>query len=143
MERRFKRLSFPVALLLTALFLCGCPSVRIEKVNRGGEVKPPPPEFAVGRTTLAEVLNFYGAPFEVVDLEGYFAVSYLRTFYRGAQFSLSIPLNEAVKVSPGFDAAGNLSRYDEAVFIFTPGGVLAGMSHEQGTARRLWNTYWK
>ena len=44
---------------------------------------------------------------------------------------------------PAFDAAGNLSRYDEAVFIFTSEGILAGMSYEKGTAHPLWKTYWK
>jgi hypothetical protein len=143
MERRFNSLSRLIALLLVCQILCGCPSVRIEKIDKGADVKPPPQEFAVGRTTLAEVLNFYGAPFSVVDMKGYFAITYLRAFYRGAQLSLSIPLNEVVRMSPAFDAAGNLSRYDEAVFIFTSEGTLAGMSYEKGTAHPLWKTYWK
>lgn len=143
MERRFNRLPHLIAFLLICQILCGCPSVRIEKVTKGVEVQPPPPEFAIGKTTLAEVLNFYGAPYDVVDLKGYFAISYLRTFYRGARLSLTIPLSDVVRVSPSFDAAGNLSRYDEAVFIFTSAGILSGMSYEKGTARRLWDTYWK
>ena len=76
-------------------------------------------------------------------MKGYFAITYLRGFYRGANLSLSIPFNEIIKVSPALDAAGNLSRYDEAVFIFTSEGILAGMSYEKGTAHPLWKTYWK
>jgi len=143
MERRFSRLTFLIVLPLLCQILCACPSVRIEKVNKGQEVKPPPQEFAVGMTPLGEVLSFYGAPFKVVDMKGYFAITYLRGFYRGANLSLSIPFNEIIKVSPALDAAGNLSRYDEAVFIFTSEGILAGMSYEKGTAHPLWKTYWK
>ncbi len=143
MERRFNRLPCLITLLLLCQILWGCPSIRIEKVNRGEDVKPPPQEFAVGRTTLEEVLSIYGAPFNVVDMKGYFAITYLRAFYRGANLSLSFPLTEAIKVSPAFDAAGNLSRYDEAVFIFTSEGILAGMSYERGMAHPLWKTYWK
>jgi len=143
MERHFNRLPVLITFLLICQILCGCPTVRIEKVNDGADVKPLPQEFAIGKTTLADVLDFYGAPFDVVDMKGYFAISYLRTFYRGAQLSLSIPLNDVIRVSPAFDAAGNLSRYDAAVFIFTPEGVLSGVSYEEGTAHPLWNTYWK
>lgn len=143
MEHLFNRLPFVIALLLACQTLCGCLTVRIEKGNDGGDIKPPPQEFAVGRTTLVEVLNFYGAPSEVVDMKGYFAISYLRTFYRGANLSLSIPLNDVIKISPAFDAAGNLRRYDAAVFIFTPEGILSEMSYREGTSHPLWNTYWK
>ncbi len=143
MEHHFNRFPRLIALLLLCQILCGCPSVRIEKVSKGADVKPPPQEFAFGRTTLEEVLSIYGAPFNVVDMKGYFAITYLRTFYRGANLSLSIPFNEIVRVSPAFDAAGNLSRYDEAVFIFNSEGILAGMSYEKGTAHPLWKTYWK
>ena len=82
-----------------------------------------------------------GAPFNVVDMKVYFAISYLRSFYRGTNLSLSIPFNEVLKVRLAFDAAGNLSRYDEAVFIFTSEGILTGMSYEKGTAHPLWKTY--
>jgi len=143
MERPFNRLLFLIAFLLACQTLCGCLTFRIEKVNDGQDIKPPPPEFAVGQTTLAEVLNLYGAPSEVREMRGHFALSYLRTFYRGANLSLSVPLNDVIKISPAFDATGNLRRYDAAVFIFTSEGVLSEVSYEKGIAHPLWKTYWK
>jgi len=48
-----------------------------------------------------------GAPFNVVDMKVYFAISYLRSFYRGTNLSLSILFNEVLKVRPAFAVAGN------------------------------------
>jgi len=143
MRRRSKRLPGATILLVACLILGGCLSLRIDKVTDGAEVKPLPREFAVGKTTLADILASYGAPADIVDMKGHFALHYQRSFYRGGQLSLSIPLSDVLKMSPKLDAAGNLVRYDAAVFIFTPDGVLSEMTYENGIARLLWDTYWK
>jgi len=131
------------ALLLLCLTLCACPTIRIDRVNEGANVQPLPQTFAVGKTSLSDVLAVYGAPADVADLNGHFAIRYERSFYRGGQLSFSIPLNDVLKVSPAFDAAGNLQRYDSAIFIFTPECLLSGMSYERGSTHPLWNAYWK
>jgi hypothetical protein len=143
MERRFNRIAWAMIPLLLCQILCGCPSFRIDRINNGSEVKPLPQAFAVGKTTLADVLSFYGAPADIIDMEGHFALHYQRTFYRGGQLSLSLPLKDIIKVSPALDVAGNLQRYDAAVFIFTPEGILSKMIYDHGTGHPLWNTYWK
>jgi len=143
MGRRFKRLPGIAILLVACLILGGCLSLRIDKVTDGAEVKPLPQEFAIGKTTLADILASYGAPADIVDMKGHFALHYQRSFYRGGQLSLSIPLSDVLKTSPKLDATGNLLRYDAAVFIFTPDGVLSEMTYENGIARPLWDTYWK
>ncbi|MFA5180019.1 MAG: hypothetical protein WC405_01760 [Syntrophales bacterium] len=143
MGRRFKRFPRAAILLVASLILGGCLSLRIDKVTDGAEVKPLPQEFAVGKTTLADILASYGAPADIVDMKGHFALHYQRSFYRGGQLSLSIPLSDVLRTSPKLDAAGNLLRYDAAVFILTPDGVLSEMTYENGIARPLWNTYWK
>jgi hypothetical protein len=143
MGRRSKRLPGAAILLVACLILGGCLSLRIDKVTDGTEVKPLPREFAVGKTTLADILASYGAPADIVDMKGHFALHYQRSFYRGGQLSLSIPLSDVLKMSPKLDVAGNLLRYDAAVFIFTPDGVLSEMTYENGIARPLWDTYWK
>ena len=143
MERRSNRIFQVMTLLLLCQILCGCPSFRIDRITDGAEVKPLPQEFAVGKTTLADVLNSYGAPSDLVDMKGLFSIHYQRTFYRGGQFSLGIPLNDLLKMSPSFDTTGNLTRYDEAVFIFTPDGILSNMMYEKGTDHPLWKTYWQ
>jgi hypothetical protein len=142
MERRSKRLFTALALAL-CLALGGCLSLRIEKVNDGPEIKTPPQAFTVGKTTLADVLTAYGAPVDVVDMKGSFALYYQRSFYRGGQLSISIPLSDVLKVSPSFNAAGNLLRYDTAVFTFTPDGTLSAMTHAKDSDHPLWGTYWK
>ena len=139
MERHFKRLLGVAMLPVACLILVGCPSLHIDKVTDGVEVKPLPQEFAIGKTTLADILVQYGAPTDIVDMKGHFALYYQRSFYRGIQLTLSIPLS----TSPQLDTAGNLLRYDTAVFILTPDGVLSEMTYENGIARPLWNTYWK
>jgi hypothetical protein len=143
MECRFNRLLCAMILLLLSAMLYGCLSFRIDMVNNGADVQPLPQEFAVGKTTLTDVLVSYGAPADIVDMRGHYALYYQRAFYRGGQLSLSLPLSDVVKVSPTMDAAGNLWRYDSAVFIFSPEGVLSEMSYEKGTSQPLWNTFWK
>ena len=143
MECRFNRILWAMTLLLLSQILCGCVSFRIEKVNDGAEVQPLPQEFVVGKTTLTDVLGSYGAPADIVDLRGHFALHYQRAFYRGGNLSVGIPLTDVLRVSPTLDATGNLQRYDSAVFVFTPEGVLSEMTYEKGTSHPLWNTYWK
>jgi len=142
MECRGNRLLWAMTLLLLSQFY-GCLSFRIEKVNIDAEVQPLPQEFVVGKTTLTDVLASYGAPVDVVDMKGHFALHYLRTFYRGGSLSLGIPLADVLRVSPTLNATGNLQRFDSAVFIFTLDGVLADMSYARGTSQPLWETYWK
>jgi len=143
MECRFNRILWAMALLLLGQILCGCVSFRIEMVNDGAEVQPLPQEFVVSKTTLIEVLVSYGAPADIVDMRGHFALYYQRAFYRGGQFSLSLPFSDVLRVSPVLGSTGNLQRHDSAVFVFTPEGVLSEMTYEKGTSQPLWKTYWK
>ena len=69
--------------LLAGLVISGCVSLRIEKINDGGEILPPPEGFAAGKTSLQEVLLYYGAPTDIIDMQGHLALHYQRTFYRG------------------------------------------------------------
>jgi hypothetical protein len=143
MECRFNRILWAMTLLLLSHILYGCLSFRYDMINNGADVQPLPQEFAVGQTTLTDVLVSYGASADIVDMRGHFALHYQRAFYRGGHFSLSLPLSDVLQASPRLDAAGNLWRYDSAVFIFTPEGVLSEMSYEKGTSQPLWNTFWK
>ncbi len=143
MECRFNRILWAMTLLLLSQILCGCVSFRIDQVNYGADVQPLPREFVIGKTTLTDVLGSYGAPADIVDLRGHFALHYQRAFYRGGQFSVGLPLTDVLKLSTMLDATGNLQRHDSAVFVFTPEGVLSEMIYEKGTSHPLWDTYWK
>jgi hypothetical protein len=143
MECRGNRLLWAMTLLLLSQILHGCLSFRIEKVNIDAEVQPLPQEFVVGKTTLTDVLASYGAPVEIVDMKGHFALHYQRASYRGGSLSLGIPLSDVLRVSPTLNATGNLQRFDSAVFVFTLDGVLSDMNYARGTSHPLWETYWK
>ena len=131
------------AALLIAIALLGCVSLRIEKVQKGADVLPPTVEFLQKKTSLAEILSGYGAPTDIVDMNGEFALHYRRALYRGMKVSVGVPLKYALLPNPSMEATGNLLRYDTAVFIFTADGVLKDMKYEKGTSRSLWEDYWK
>ena len=132
-----------IFLLLAVMVLSGCVSLRVERINRGAEVPPPAPDLKKGEATLAEVLARHGAPTDILDLQGKFALVYRRSYYRGGQDSIGIPFSDIVKTSFNLEAAGNLMRHDMLVFVFTDDGALEDMSYEKGTDRPLWNTFWK
>lgn len=131
------------AALLLAQVLSGCVSLRIEKKQEGVDVLPPPVEFIQKKTLLEEVLAGYGAPTDLVDMNGDFALHYRRALYRGMRVSMGIPLKSVLLPNPSMEAKGNLLRYDTAVFIFTADGVLKDMKYEKGTSRSLWEDYWR
>ena len=131
------------AALLIAQAISGCVSLRIEKIQGGADVLPPPVEFIQEKTLLEEILSCYGAPTDLVDMNGDFALHYQRALYRGMKVSMGIPLKNVLLPSPSMEATGNLLRYDTVVFIFTADGVLKDMKYEKGTSRSLWEDYWK
>jgi hypothetical protein len=123
--------------------ICGCASLQIDKVNDGADIPPPPNEFKVGKTSLQEVLNFYGAPSEIVSMEGHFTLHYKRTMDRAGHISIGVPFGDALKAGPELKTRGTLLRHDIVVFVFTPEGLLEDMIYEKGTSRPLWDTFWK
>ena len=131
------------AALLLAKALSGCISLRIEKIQEGVDVLAPPVEFLQKKTLLDEILSSYGAPTDIVDMNGDFALHYRKALYKGMDVSIGIPLKYALLLNPSMGAYGNLLRYDTVVFIFTADGVLKDMKYEKGTSRSLWDDYWK
>ena len=141
MGRRSKKIIGLLVILFLAHLLGGCVSLRIAKLNDGADVPPPPDEFIAGKTSLEEVLSHYGAPSEVVNMKGLFALHYRRTLYRSVGIGVGIPLIDVARAS--LIATGDLSRYDAVVFVFTPEGLLKDLKYEKGTSRPLWSTFWK
>ena len=132
-----------LAISFVGLGMGGCVSLQIEKISKGAEVLPPPGEFVRGKTSLQEVLSRYGAPGEVVPMKDLFALYYQRSLYRGADLSIGIPLSDVWLPGPNLESRANLARYDTAVFIFTPEGILQDLKYEKGTSAPLWDTFWK
>jgi hypothetical protein len=142
MRCRFNNIIWVTAALLVAQAISGCVSLQIEKAQEGVDVLPPPDEFVQKKTSLEEILSSYGAPTDLVDMNGDFALYYRRALYRGMNVSIGIPLKYALLPNPSMEATGNLSRYDTVVFIFTADGVLKDMKYEKGMSRSLWEDYW-
>jgi hypothetical protein len=139
---KFSRCS--IFLLLLSLIVSGCVSLRFDRVNQGAEVPLPTAELQKGKTTLAEVLTCYGAPTEIMDMQGKFALLYKKSFYQGGQFSFGIPLSD-VLAGKNFkiEASGNLLRHDLLALFFTPDGVLTETKYERGASHPFWGSFWK
>lgn len=142
MRCRFKAVTRLAAVLLMAGAISGCVSLKIEKMQKGVDVPPPTDEFVRGKTSLNEILSRYGAPDDLVDMNGDFALHFTRALYRGMNVSIGIPLKNTLLPDPSVAASGNLLRYDSAVFIFSADNVLKDMKFEKGTSRSLWEDYW-
>jgi hypothetical protein len=143
MRCRFNNLIWFAAALLIAHATAGCVSLQIDKIQEGVDILPAPVEFLQKKTLLAEILSCYGAPTDLVDMKGDFALHYRRALYRGMNVSIGIPLKYALLPSPSMKATGNLLRYDTVVFIFTADGVLKDMKYDKGTGRSFWEDYWQ
>jgi hypothetical protein len=132
------------AALLIAQAISGCISLQIDKIQEGVDVLPPPVEFLQKETLLEEILSCYGAPTDLADMNGDFALYYRRALNRVMNVSIGIPfLKSALLPNPSMEATGNLLLYDTVVFIFTADGVLKDMKYEKGTSRSLWENYWQ
>jgi hypothetical protein len=131
-------------LLFLILILSGCVSVRFDRINKGAEIPVPAPELREGKSTLAEALARYGAPAEVVDMNGKFALLYRKSFYQGGQLSIGIPLSDLFfQSSLKLEATGNLLRHDLLALFFTPEGILTETKYERGASHPFWGSFWK
>ena len=139
---RFDLIPRVTATLWIAVAVSGCVSLQIEKYQEGCDFLPLADGFVPGKTSLKEILSRYGAPDDIVEMNGDFALYFKRALYRGMNVSIGIPLKDVFLLSPSVKSAGNLIRYDTAVFIFTADQVLKDMRFENGTSRSLWGDYW-
>ena len=127
--------------MLLAQAISGCIALQFEKRQEGVDVLAPQVEFLQKKTLLNEVLSSYGAPTDIVDMNGDFALHYRKTLYKGMDFSMGIPLQNLLLYS-NMGAYGNLLQNDAVVFIFTADGVMKDMKYEKGSSRSFWDDYW-
>lgn len=144
MACRFNFRPLALGLLLTTLVFSGCVSLRFDRINRGADVPAPAAHLKEGTATLAEALGHYGAPTEIVEMEGKFALLYKRSFYQGGQISIGIPLSDLfLQPNARLEATGNLLRHDLLALFFTPEGILAETMYERGASHPFWGSFWK
>jgi hypothetical protein len=133
-----------MCLLLLILIFSGCVSLRFDRINKGADVPMPSADLKEGKATLADVLKHYGAPTDVVDMNGKFALLYKKSFYQGGQISIGIPLSDLLfQPNLRVEAAGNLMRHDLLALFFTPDGILSGTMYERGASQPFWESFWK
>lgn len=131
-----------VCLLMTLVF-SGCVSIRFDKISNGTDVPLPSAHLKEGKATLADVLKKYGAPSDIVDMNGKFALFYKKSFYQGGQVSMGIPLSDLLlQSSIRVEAAGTLMRHDLLALFFTPEGILAETIYERGASHPFWESFW-
>ena len=136
--------SYLIFFLLMTLILSGCVSLRFDRISRGTDVPLPSAELKEGTATLTDVLIHYGAPTEILDMNGKFALIYKKSFYQGGQLSVGIPLSDLLFPSTlRFEAAGTLMRHDLLALIFTPEGILSETMYERGASYPFWESFWK
>ena len=127
----FKIFPFLICLFIVAIQLTGCVSYRFMKAMEGRVVPPIPEECQVGKTTLKEALETFGAPDQVVELEGKDVLIYRRSFLAESGLSFGIPIADIVSFD--FSASGSLARYDLLLLFFTPDGILREIVSEKGS----------
>lgn len=127
-----------VWLLLAAACLTvfsSCLSYRFTRRVQGVSVQQPQGLFAVGQTTLADVLTTLGAPDTIVKVDDRDLLVYERSIFHQNRFSLGIPLMDvAVGGSVDVSASGGLTRYDSLAFFFGGDGVLTQVAVQEGSA---------
>jgi hypothetical protein len=144
MPCHFKIGQTALCLLLLILVVSGCVSIRFDRINNGAEIPLPAAGLIEGKTSLAEALARYGAPADVVDMDGKFALLYKKSFYQGGQISLGIPLSDLFfQSSLRMEATGNLLRHDLLALFFTPDGILTETKYERGASQPFWGSFWK
>jgi hypothetical protein len=126
---------FLVLALVVLPIMAGCVTLRVIKVNDGKIMSPAAEEFTSGKATLDAVLAKYGAPADVVDLEGRTALVYHRAYYRANQISFGIPFSNMSGVSASLSAYGNLLQYDSLIFFVNPDGTVSHTAFEKGTTK--------
>lgn len=139
-----KLIRFASCLLLLIFVAAGCVSLRFDRFSEGTDVPVPASDLKEGKATLTEILDRYGAPTDIIDMDGRFALIYRKSFYRGGQLSIGIPLSDLhFQSGLKMEAIGNLLRHDLLALFFTPDGILTGVQYEQGAGHPFWDTFWK
>lgn len=127
------RFKFILFLLLAAAAASGCLSLRIEKANVGNAMPAPAAQLKENSSTLGEALLAYGAPDEVIDMEGRIVLVYERCSYTGVQLSLGIPVSESFGPDVNMAGYGRLWKYDRLALVFSPNWVLTNRVFVKGS----------
>lgn len=140
-----KRVIFSAALAMAVLFVAGCVSYRLTKVEVGRPAeRDAAGQLESGQTTLTAALQLLGAPDRIIGLERRNLLVYRRSISYENSLTVSIPLTDFVVFnSTEFSAAGGLVRFDILALFFTPQGILEKAVLESGSEEPYFRTLFK
>ena len=130
-----RRLAWMLLAAVCLTVFSSCLSYRFTRRVQGLGVEQPQGLFAVGQTTLGDVLTTLGAPDTIIKIDEQDLLVYERSVFHQNRFSLGIPLMDvALGGSVDVSASGGLTRYDSLAFFFGADGVLAQVAVQEGSA---------
>ena len=135
------RFKFILVLIFLSVFASGCLSLRIEKASIGNAVPGQgsqlpdrlPDQLIEKHSTLTDALNAFGAPGEIINLEGNIVLVYEKGFYKGINLSLGIPLGEYSGPNPNLSGYGRLWKYDRLELFFSSDWLLIRSVYVKGS----------
>jgi len=127
------RFKFILVLILLSAFASGCLSLRIERANIGNAMPGLDSQLKENHSTLTDALNAFGAPGEIIDMEGNIVLVYEKGFYKGVNLSLGIPLGEYSGPNPNVSGYGRLWKYDRLELFFSPDWLLMRSVYVKGS----------
>lgn len=140
-EYKIRIISFFI--ILSSFLLVSCVSFRIIKINNGTDILHPAKLIHKGKTGLSDILSVYGAPCKIIEVDGKTVIIYEKSYYKGAQLSIGIPLSEITGANLSMTAFGNLLRYDTLMATFDDNYILIDIAYERGTDQPFWTSLYK
>jgi hypothetical protein len=136
-ERCFFR---ALSIAFLSIILISCVSFRFIKVTNGVDIVNPGHKFLKGKSTLGDVLLYYGAPKKILEIPGKTVLVYERSYYKGGQFAVGVPFSDITGVSLNLTTFGNLLRYDTLLVSFDDSYILTDIAYEKGTDYPFWTS---
>ncbi len=140
-EDKIRIISFLV--IFSSFLFVSCVSFRIIKINNGINISHPGKHIEKGKTKLSDILTVYGAPCKIIEVDGKTVIIYEKSYYKGGQLSIGIPLSEITGANLSMTAFGNLLRYDTLMATFDDNYILTDIAYEKGTDQPFWTSLYK
>ncbi len=140
-DHKIRIISFLI--ILSSFLLVSCVSFRIIKINNGTDISHPGKFIEKGKTRLSDILSVYGAPCKIIEVDGKTVIIYEKSYYKGGQLSIGIPLSEITGVNLSMTAFGNLLRYDTLMATFDDDYFLTDIAYERSTDQPFWTSLYR
>jgi hypothetical protein len=126
--------------LASGLYFCGCISYQMIKRLDGDGFRLSGNELRIGDSTLKTALLKFGAPDQLISIQGRDVLLYRRIVFRQNRLSLGIPVFDTVNRGVDFSVVGGLESYDTLALFFTPDKILRQIIVEKSADRPFLKT---